>query len=324
MAYDRSSVPWTDEQWTRVEGTIQQEASRARVAATFLPLYGPLPPDTDFVRIQSLDEPSGAGHIAISDRETLQLATLQVKVHLRSAQMADPELASALQVFRRAANLLARLEDIMVFRGFEKKSATARLEPAGGTGSVPAKIWEIRGGEKSEGLWTVASDPKRASDPAREPRTITGVDPHARGESLVGEVSASIGNLEERGHFGPFAVVLGQDLFTAAETPNTGSLVLPQDRIIPFLGGGSFLRSSALEPGTGVVVALGGAPVDLVVATDISLNFLDVTTEPMFVFRVFEKVVLRIKQPDAIQGLRVGQSGAGSEGSAGSATKEVK
>ena len=43
-------VPWTDEQWARVNQVIQEEASRARVAASFLPLSGPLPPDTDFVR----------------------------------------------------------------------------------------------------------------------------------------------------------------------------------------------------------------------------------------------------------------------------------
>ena len=54
-----------------------------------------------------------------------------------------------------------------------------------------------------------------------------------------------------------------------------------------------------------MVVALGGAPVDLVVATDMSLNFLAVTLDPMFVFRVFEKIVLRIKQPGAIRGLEL-------------------
>ena len=43
-------VPWTEEQWARVNQAIQEEAQRARVAATFLPLYGPLSPDTDFVR----------------------------------------------------------------------------------------------------------------------------------------------------------------------------------------------------------------------------------------------------------------------------------
>jgi uncharacterized linocin/CFP29 family protein len=43
-----------------------------------------------------------------------------------------------------------------------------------------------------------------------------------------------------------------------------------------------------------------------VVATDISLGFLQVTTDPMSVFRVFEKVVLRVKEPDAILSLKQG------------------
>jgi uncharacterized linocin/CFP29 family protein len=297
MAYDTSPVPWTDEQWARVEDTIQQEAARARVAATFLPLFGPLPPDTDFVRAETLREPPDVPRTTIVDKTTVQLATLQVKVRLRGAQLADPELASALQLFRRAANMLARLEDVVVFRGLEVPSEGAPAQlPAGVTGFVPADVGEIMGEEESDGLWSVAG---------ASAQPITGATPQDRGEPLVGAVSASIGSLEDQGHFGPFAVVLGQGLFTAATWPSPGSLVLPQDRIIPFLGGGSFLRSSALEAETGVVVALGGAPVDLVVATDMSLNFLQVTDEPVFVFRVFEKIVLRIKQPKAIRGLEL-------------------
>jgi len=48
------------------------------------------------------------------------------------------------------------------------------------------------------------------------------------------------------------------------------------------------------------LIALGGEPIDLVVGTDISVNFLQVTEDPLFVFRVYEKIVLRIKQPTAI------------------------
>ena len=54
----------------------------------------------------------------------------------------------------------------------------------------------------------------------------------------------------------------------------------------------------------GVVVALGGSPIDLVVATDLSVSFLQVTTDPYFVFRVYEKIVLRIKEEGAIELLR--------------------
>ena len=76
--------------------------------------------------------------------------------------------------------------------------------------------------------------------------------------------------------------------------------MLPQDRIIPFLGGGSLLRSTTLPAGSGVVVALGGAPVELVVAKDMSLQFLQVTMSQIFLFRVREKIALRIKEAKAI------------------------
>jgi uncharacterized linocin/CFP29 family protein len=267
-------VPWTDEQWARVNQVIQEEASRARVAATFLPLSGPLPPDTDFVRAETINVMGPA--ITINDTTTIRLPTLQVMVHLRGAQVADPNMTSALQMFRRAANILARLEDALIFRG---QVDTDQGPPDGG----PPARWVVRGGQASRGLFL-------------EPDGLVVTD----GRSLVNRVSESIGILEGQGHFSPFAVVLGPRMFLVAQTPDPNSLVLPQDRVIPFLGGGSLFRSSTLPEDRGVVVGLGGAPVELVIATDVSVNFLQVTTDPMFVFRVFEKLVLRIKEATAI------------------------
>jgi uncharacterized linocin/CFP29 family protein len=276
MTDNNSQVPWSDEQWDRVKRAIQEEANRARVAATFLQLFGPLPANTDFVRREDITVDNR--QITIADTDTIKLPTLQVKVYLRGAQMADPDLTSALALFQRAANLLARLEDAVIFNG----QPAAGQPPAGGP-----NIWEVLGGQPSRGLLAAGAP---------------SVDvPPANGQRLVTAVSEAIGKLEADGHFGPFAVALGQQLFLAAQTPNRRSLVLPQDRIIPFLGGGgSLVRSSTLPPDKGVVVALGGAPVELVIATDVSLNFLQVTPDPMFVFRVYEKMVLRIKEPDAI------------------------
>lgn len=292
MTQNAPQVPWTDDQWARVNQVIQEEARRARVAATFLPLYGPLPADTDFVPrdVISYGSPDAPRprRMAIDDRTTMQLPTLQVKVFLRGAQLADPDMTSALQLFRRAANVLARLEDVVVFRGQPPDKTSGDVLPA---------IWEVTGAEKSPGLLADAKDPLVHQVPKPSQN-------HDLGDSMVTEVSSYIGKLENKGHFGPFAVVLGQALFTAVQTPNAGSLVLPQDRIIPFLGGGPLLRSSALPEKSGVVVALGGAPVELVVATDMSIGFLQVTTDPWYVFRVYEKVLLRIKEPDAIISFR--------------------
>jgi uncharacterized linocin/CFP29 family protein len=301
MAANDPQVPWTDEQWARVNQVIQEEVGRARVAATFLPLYGPLPADTDFIRAGNIAYPplppadfrQQPDHITINDRVTIQLATLQVKVYVRGAQMADAEMLSVLSLFRRAANVLARLEDVVVFNGLiaNLMPPPAFTPPAGTVAGLP-QIWEILGGQVSPGLLTVV--------PGSPPPIIVPPAPLPGPEPLVAAISGAIGQLEAAGHFGPFAVVLDQNYFLRVQTPGAAGWVLPQDQIIPFLGGGSLLRSSTLPANSGVVVALGGAPVELVVATDVSLQFLQVTNAPAFLFRVREKMALRIKEVDAI------------------------
>jgi uncharacterized linocin/CFP29 family protein len=296
-------VPWTDEQWARVNQVVQEEAKRARVAATFLPLYGPLEADADYVRDQGITYPFIAGvptqQLAIGDRDTMRLATLQVPVPVRNAQMADPEMTSALAVFRRAANVLARLEDAVVFRGLAPDPANpGGFAPPAGIGGLPG-IWGITGALDAQGIWRLLPP----LPPPGRSIVIPAMPIVGRSERLVTAISDAIGRLEGNGHFGPFAAVLGQQLFLVAQTPDPGSLVLPQDRIIPFLGGGPLLRSSTLDEFrgfTGVVIALGGAPIELVVATDMCLQFLQVTAQPAFLFRVSEKIALRIKEPAAI------------------------
>jgi uncharacterized linocin/CFP29 family protein len=305
MSQNDPQVPWTDEQWARVEKVIQEEANRARVAASFLPLYGPLPGNADYVSNDTMTYPKiGAGparKMMVADTTTIPLATLQVRVYVRGAQMADPDLSSALQMFRRGANVLARLEDAVVFKGLEE--GPQGFQVRGGV-KLP-DVYQILAGATCRGLLPDPKDPPApGADPTYKMEVGTN-DPPGLGSNLVAAVSKSVGLLEEGGQFGPFAVVLDQDFFTAVQTPNNSSLVLPQDRIIPFLGGGPLLRSSILgEGGVGIVVALGGAPVELVVATDVSLNFLQVAPDPAFVFRIYEKIALRVKQPSAIVALR--------------------
>lgn len=323
-------VPWSQEQWDRVQRLVAAEAQQARVAAGFLPLHGPLPRETDFVRRNLIattplaemadggDPLPGSQRLEIDDITTSRLWTLQVKVALRGPQLADPEMTSALALFRRAANVLARLEDTVVFNGLPRgRQSNPQLD------ALPP-IWEILGRRADNPLATPGLLPESPEPfpgtydpPVDRPNSPlyrrwsslpfpAAVDPYPElGNALVGVVSESIGRLEQSGHYGPFALVTGQDLFRALQTPNAVSLVLPQDRVIPFLGsGGTLLRSTTLPPRQAVVVALGGEPVELVIARDITVDFLQVTTDPVYVFRLHERMVLRIKNPGAICGIR--------------------
>ena len=180
MAYDASPIPWTDDQWARIENVIQQEARSARVAASFLPLFGPLPPDTDFVRRRddhraacprSSRRRTRLRSRSIDDTETVQLATLQVEVGLRGPQIADPELSSALQLVPPRSE---RARATRGPRGVQRVWSADAAPPAGSRrGRSPCAahaeaprrrraIWQITGGEPTRRAVVRA----RRTDPA--------------------------------------------------------------------------------------------------------------------------------------------------------------
>jgi len=296
MADSNVRLPWTDDHWNRIRRVVHEEARTARVAGNFLPLPPPPTPDATYVSQEHLIEPNAGPDdqvpgFKVDDTTTLRLSTLQVKVFLRSAQVEDPALGSALIAFRRGANVLAHLEDEIIFRGQPGPDEGPKEKP----GKAPP--WEVRGGQGTAGLL-------RTHGTVRPSHSTSKTVPSIFGERLVSDVSRAVGELERRYHLGPFACVLGHRYFQAVQSPDN-SLELPQDRILPFLGGGPLVRSSAVPDEGGLLIALGGAPIDLVRSADISIEFLQVTPEAWFVFRLYEKMVLRISQPDAIEPISV-------------------
>ncbi|MGH3963350.1 MAG: encapsulin [Pseudonocardiaceae bacterium] len=289
MPDDVTRLPWTDEQWAMVQRTVQESARKARVASSFLPLVGPLPDGQASVPALAMSFPAvqpypgeAPNRLEVDDGQTLRLMTIACNVYLKTQQAEDPDLASAKQMLSRAADVIGRLEDAIVFNG-EPDEGT----PPENTGGIPT-VYTVRGGQNNPGL---------LGDEGLECEQTVYL---AGGSAdLVRAVVASIEDLEGRGHYGPFACVLGHTLYEAANTPSEGSLVIPSDRIVPFLDGGALRRSSIVPDEQGVVVALAGSPIDLVVACDVHVSFVQLTLEPRYVLRVSERFVLRMKQPDA-------------------------
>ena len=289
----QSQDPWTEAQWTRIQETVRDEAKKARVAAAFMPLQGPFEKYVQNAPLQQLRIVGGGGTgplLQVDDEVTRPLTTLAVNVALRGAQVAQADLEAALVAFRRAANLIARAEDYIVFRG-----------QAGASPPTPGKLQpcHIRGGGRFLGLLPTALMV------AQEPVGL----PVEKG--LVGAISRAVSRLENRGHFGPFAVILGHHLFDAAHSP-LGTLIMPSDRIRPLIDG-PLLRSSwlnryawnGIQVPSGIVVSLADELLDLVVAREISVRPLHVTVAPSVrhVFRVSERITARIKQKTALVAL---------------------
>ncbi len=304
MISDTPTLPWTEEQWSLVHKTVQEGARKARVAASFLPLYGPLPPDQVTVRAlpmsQSDIDPQHswgqAQRLEVDDGDMMRLTTIAVEVYVKTHEAQDPELAAALSMLGRAADVLGRLEDAIVFNGQKDKDVAPHWGGNDGPVVVP-HIYTVSSGQPNPGLLGGYGGLRDKSDPCV---AIKGGKDLARvSESLVNGIVAAISELEAAGHYGPFASVLGDHLFLAANSPSPHSMVLPSDRIIPFLDG-PLLRSSTIPDGQGVVVALAGAPIDLVIARDLHVTYVQTTPEPRHVLRVSERFGLRIKQPGAV------------------------
>lgn len=292
MPDDVARLPWTEEQWTALQRVVQEAAGKARVASSFLPLVGPLPPGQAAVPELSLrnvgltadPQPGEADRrLEIDDSVMSPLTTLSCLVYLTTQQVEDPELASAKQLLNRAADVIGRLEDAIVFNG----------QPGQGKGpevTLP-RVYRVQGGRESAGLFS-QTDGKFTKDVEADALGKYGAD-------LVTQISSAILTLEDAGCFGPFACVLGHQFFEDANSSFLGSLITPRDRILPFLEGGPLLRSSVVPANEGVVVSLAGSPIDLVIGSDMHVKFVQVTLEPRYVLRVSERFVLRMKQPEA-------------------------
>lgn len=291
MADSSGQLGWSDAQWQKVSDVVTEAFGKASVAGALLPCYGPLPASADTVRDQQLNADFNQSElVSVTDDTTLKLFNLRAKVELSSEQVADESLSSALLAFRRAANGLALSQDQIVFRGYSPSESGVVAGRLGNVlaGSPPKKF---KGLTPSGGRYLVqVVVPKQT----RSGRRGTSEESGAKGEEIVAQVANAIADLENESHPGPFGCVLDKALFTEAHRPSQGSMVLPADRIVPLLNG-PFLRSGEVDDSTGIVVSLGSGAVDLVVATPPKAQFLQQNDEAKYVFRVYIKFVLRLK-----------------------------
>jgi uncharacterized linocin/CFP29 family protein len=288
------NLGWTETQWNRICTTVTEEAQKGRVAAQLLPAVGPEDASTvavpnftlEIQRNPTIAPWATAERLAVDSDPSLPLTSISVNVPLHTHEVADPNLTAALGMFRRAANYIARVEDALVFAG----RPGTNLPPPFGLGQIPDVV-RVAGNGPVDGLLLAYN-----GGGGLRSRSFV-ADPND-GNVVIEAIIRAISQLDANGQLGPFACALSPVLFQAICRPSP-ALVLPRDRILPFLQG-PLVRASALYDGWGVVLALSGSPIELVVAHDIGVRYIQTTEEPRYVFRVSERVALRIKEPESI------------------------
>jgi uncharacterized linocin/CFP29 family protein len=346
---DRNAqVGWSEAQWNRVREEVLQAWQRVRVAGSFLPIYGPLPPSTQVVPSEVLKDDDGS----VDDRATADLVEIALPVRLSRQQIMAEDLSSALLQFRRRATQLGQLEDWFIFNGTLpsiKPTQAARPEFVRDKDGLPAY---------RPGLAHLNADPSQRARISGTPKLIKGLNHDDQVEGMRWQNPGSLGliggssveqqqnaakvaqalqaqqpqldnnskmqaiivdainSLENNGYVAPYVCVFGRIPFQEAFTPINNSTVLPRDRIEPLIGR-ELVHASGIDippykpappdnpdrevwPRRGVLLSMANEPIDLALAAEATLEFRQVNLDGKYVFSVFERFALRIKDIQAI------------------------
>jgi uncharacterized linocin/CFP29 family protein len=275
---NRDAVGWGQDIWDRIDQAALDEAKRSSVAAAFLPLMGPMP--------GVLTVPADAiehNPLSIAEDQFRPIVELSVDFTLTPTQVAgEATLLTAATLTTRATNLLVQAEDALVFQG---------------DAGVDAPVFNLVKRRQSPGRGLL--------DPGDEEILVSPIEPGGRhyGEHTFSAVAKAYARLQAKGHSGPYALALYDEIYADTLAPLPRSLAAPADRIRPLVTQG-FVGTGGLPPSTGVMVSVGGGTIDLVIASDPAVEFSHQDAHGLWHFRVSERFVLRVKEPTAIVRLR--------------------
>jgi len=285
MDRGQDKLPWSGELWHRIDRAVHAESMRTMPASAFLPRVGPMPGALTVDSDQTLVD---TRELAIDEAATFPLVEVWAEFALTPQQVArEAEIMTACTLAKRATNVLAQATDLLVFQG----DAAVAGDPL-----FTGRRVRTRSGPAGTGLLNAI--PQDAAAQRIEVGAVSA------GESRFGErtyeaVTEGCARLESKGHYGPYALILHTVPYADTFAPLAVTLETPASLLEPMLGAG-FYETGSLPPSTGLLVSVGGNSMDLVVGRDATATFLQQDFEGKYVFRVYKRFALRVKDDSAI------------------------
>ncbi|ETW99957.1 MAG: hypothetical protein ETSY1_13075 [Candidatus Entotheonella factor] len=285
MDRGQERLPWRDEIWHRIDRSVHSESMRTRSASVFLPRvdssYGTLTIDSDTTLI---DTPQ----LSINEAAIFPLIEVWVEFALTPQQIErEMEIMTACTLAKRATNILTQATDLLIFQG---DTATT------GDPLFTDRRVQVRSGPAGSGL--VSAIPEGASAQILQVPAVDAAS-HQFGDRTYEAVTAGCARLKSQGHYGPYALILHTIPYADTFAPLAVTLATPASLLEPMMGAG-FYETGTLPPLTGLLISVGGNSMDLVVGLDATTTFLQQDAAGKYVFRVYKRFALRIKDPSAI------------------------
>ena len=294
---------WTDDIWNSIDKAVADEHKLTAIAAQFLTppvpdgtMEGTVPADTVLA--------GGDGILSVSEGDRRSIVEIAVQFKVRKGQVDnEAQMKTAESLAIRAANLLAKGEDVLIFQGL-----AALNDPLFTSHAVALIIPDPNSKSTSVDSFLFANNPQTITV---EPAEINPNNPALSiyGENTYAKVAEGYATLQEH-HYGRQALVLPTTIYADTYATRTTTLDIPAitaDRIKGLIGdrvyGTSTLPplNSGSSPAKGVLLAMDGNTMDLVVQMGPTVEV--VTQDPArgdYVFKVYERFALRLKDPNAV------------------------
>ncbi|MFA5920261.1 MAG: hypothetical protein WC856_03080 [Methylococcaceae bacterium] len=326
---------WSQATWDRIHKAVHDECMRTKVVRNFLPFVmtdltaKTFPSDTVIVN-------EGGGTLSVDEAATVAINELVVEFSLTEQQVADEQAEmTAVTLATRAANLISQAEDSILLEG--QRALTRPLFADGrvalktnrsqlGNGLLDAPQLSQPGTTPANNIQIIQVPALDSEDPKSPPRwgehtTAAVFDAYARLQGGAGLRQA---------HYGPYFLVLFFSVFADTHAPLENTLIMPADRIkallkyghdmmymhphsedirvvgatAPMLASGQmhchFYGTGTVGKLQGLFGSLGGNTMDLVVGKDTTTQFLTKDSAGNYLFRVWERFALRLKDPSSI------------------------
>jgi hypothetical protein len=272
---------WTDVQMQMFQRAYMDEVDEARLAHKVIPEYSL----ASSARSVSIDQFDYAPPGIVDDISQISLEERQELFNLTRAQSEDEDLSSAQVIARRAAQQLAREDDIRVFR-------TAIRDPISNAPRGSVNFQDI-------------VDVQRRPDASGEPT----------GDGLPPAVAAAVAALDGDGYRSGYVMVLGPYLYRLLYTRAPGAADLPVVAVRGLLGDGPVHRCTVLDNLEALVLSVGAGRIDRAVAVSPVAEFLRVEqiqvvpppapSEEIRMWRLYERFITRFKERRSVVLLRL-------------------
>jgi hypothetical protein len=292
---------WKADIWSSIDKAVADEHKLTAIAAQFL--TPPVPDGTMEGTVAADTVLTGDdGVLSVDESENRPIVEIAVQFKVRKGQVDNEALmktAESLAV--RAANLLAKGEDLFIFQGF-----AALDDPLFKSNAVSLIIPNPKSPGSRVDSFLFSNNSQTITVEPAETNPNSGLSIY--GENTYAAVAQGYATLQEH-HYGRQALALPTTIYADTYATRTTTLDIPAitaDRIKGLIGdrvyGTSTLPAlNASSPAKGVLLALDGNTMDLVVQMGPTVEV--VTQDPVrgdYVFKVYERFALRLKDPNAV------------------------